>query len=377
MNAISNWIGRPLQDLPTPALLVDVRLLEANLAAMRACMSSGKAACRPHTKSHKSPLIAAMQIAAGAAGVCCAKLGEAEVMFAGGIRDVHVTTPVVGAAKADRLARLAQQGVVSVVADDADNLRALSRAASDAGSTIDVLIEMDVGQGRCGVSSAGAALKLAEVATDLPGLRLRGLQGYQGRLQSVPDYRQRRGQVLQAQERLREGAEALKKAGITAPVLTGGGTGSLPIDLDLGGLNELQPGSYVFMDSNYRGVEWDAAGSRSPFANALTVLASVVSHPLKDRVVLDVGWKALSSDSGAPVLKENFGDVAAAQAIEFAGDEHSLLGGDAALVLRLGDRVEIIPSHCDTTVNLYDVFYVLRDGVVEAVWPVAARGRSD
>jgi len=370
--AMSNWIGRPLQDLPTPALLVDARLLEANLAAMRDCMRAGRAVCRPHTKSHKSPVVAAMQIAAGAAGVCCAKLGEAEVMFAGGIRDVHITTPVVGAAKADRLARLAQQGLVSVVADDADNLHVLSRAASAAGSGIDVLIEMDVGQGRCGVPSAGAALKLAEVVSKLPGLRLRGLQGYHGRLQSVVNYQQRRKEVLLAQDRLRKGADALEKAGIAAPVLTGGGTGSLPIDLELGGLTELQPGSYVFMDSTYRGVQWDAAGSRSPFANALTVLAGVVSHPLKDRAVLDVGWKALSSDSGAPVLKGE-----PALAIEFAGDEHSLVTGAAAAALRIGDKVEIVPSHCDTTVNLYDVFYVVRDGVVEAVWPIAARGRSD
>jgi D-serine deaminase-like pyridoxal phosphate-dependent protein len=372
MTGTATPIGVPVHELPTPALLVDASLLEANLAAMRAAFKYGTALCRPHVKSHKSPRIAALQIAAGASGLCCAKLGEAEVMFAGGVGDVHITTPVVGAGKTGRLARLAGAGRVSVVADDADNLLALSRAAVAAGSVIDVLIEMDVGQGRCGVQSAEAVRELAEVALNLPGLRLRGLQGYHGRLQSVVDFRQRRNEVLAAMERLQAGVAALNRLGLTAPVLTGGGTGSLPIDLELGFLNELQPGSYVFMDATYRGVRWDPSGARIPFANALTVLAGVISRPLRDRAVLDVGWKALSSDSGAPVLK---GEMAVA--IEFAGDEHSLVTGDAARGLRLGERVEIVPSHCDTTVNLYDRFHVVRDGVVEALWPIAARGRSD
>lgn len=372
MNSADDNVGLPVQELPTPALLIDAGLLESNIAAMRDCMPAGAVAYRPHTKSHKSPHIAALQIAAGARGVCCAKLGEAEVMFAGGIDDVHITTPVVGRSKASRLAQLACQGRVSVVADDADNLRELSRAAVAAGTVIGVLIEMDVGQGRCGVQSAEEVLRLATTTGALPALQLHGLQGYQGRLQSVVDFNQRRSAVAVALDRLLEGAAALKRAGIAAPVLTGGGTGSLPLDLALGGLTELQPGSYVFMDSTYRSVQWNASGERGPFANALTVLTSVVSHPLKDRAVLDVGWKALSCDSGAPVLK---GDPVVA--IEFAGDEHSLVTGDAGAALRVGDRVEIVPSHCDTTVNLYDCFHVVRNGVIEDLWPIAARGRSD
>lgn len=372
MSAVSDPIGLPLEELSTPVLLVDARLLEANLSAMTEAVGPGAVACRPHTKSHKSPVIAAMQLAAGAAGVCCAKLGEAEVMFAGGILDVHVTTPVIGSTKAGRLARLGCAGNISVVVDDAVNLRELSRAAVAVGSVIDVLIEMDVGQGRCGVPAAATVKTLAALATDLPGLRLRGLQGYHGRLQSVTDFGQRRLEVMAAMERLHQGVVALEHFGLPAPVLTGGGTGSLPVDIELDMLTELQPGSYVFMDANYRGVQWDAEGKRSPFANALTVLSTVVSHPLEDRAVLDVGWKALSCDSGPPVLKGE-ADVA----IEFAGDEHSLLTGDAARGLRIGDRVEIIPSHCDTTVNLYDVFHVVRGGTVEALWPIAARGRFD
>lgn len=372
ISAAGDMIGLPLQALPTPVLLIDAALLEANLAAMAARLRGHDVACRPHVKSHKSPVIAAMQIAAGAQGVCCAKLGEAEVMLGAGVGDVHITTPVVGRGKAARLARLAAAGRVSVVVDDAQNIAMLSDAARAAGATIDVLIEMDVGQGRCGVASAEQALNLAEAVMRLPGLRLRGLQGYHGGLQSVVAFDDRREGVKLALERLQAGADRLGRAGLPVSVLTGGGTGSLPIDLELGGLNELQPGSYVFMDGTYRNIQWNSQGGAAPFTNALTVLASVVSHPLRDRVVLDVGWKAVSCDSGVPVLK---GETRSP--VEFAGDEHSLLRGAAAVGLKVGDFVELVPSHCDTTVNLYDRFHVIRGGVVEAVWPISARGRSD
>lgn len=367
----TDLIGRPLADLPTPALLIDAALLERNLAAMHECMAAGKAAYRPHTKSHKSPLIAQMQIAHGARGVCCSKLGEAEVMAAGGVADIHITTPVVGLDKAQRLAQLAAQGRVSVVVDDESNAAELSAAAAAVGAVIDVLIEMDVGQGRCGVSGPEQALALAEAVSRAKSLRLKGMQGYQGKLQSLVAYGERRVAVRSALDKLLHGAHALKDRGFPVEVLTGGGTGSLMIDLEFGGLNELQPGSYVFMDSTYRRIAWDAKAARSPFANSLSVLAGVVSRPLADRAVLDVGWKAASSDSGPPMLKDG------GLAIEFAGDEHSLVTGAAASALRVGGKVELIPSHCDTTVNLYDRYYVIRSDVVEAIWPVAARGRSD
>ncbi len=364
-------IGCPLADLPTPALLIDAALLEKNLSAMKTCIGAGETAYRPHTKSHKSPLIARMQLAHGARGVCCSKLGEAEVMVAGSVNDIHITTPVAGSAKARRLAQLAVKARVSVVVDDAGNAAQLSAAASALGVAIDVLIEMDVGQGRCGVAGPGQALALAEEISGAKSLRLKGLQGYQGKLQSLVDYGERRKAVRAALDKLLGGAQMLKDRGFPVEVLTGGGTGSLMIDLDFGGLKELQPGSYVFMDSSYRRIGWDDKAARSPFENSLSVLAGVVSRPLADRAVLDVGWKAASSDSGPPVLKES------GLAVEFAGDEHSLVTGAAASSLKIGAKVELIPSHCDTTVNLYDCYHVIRNGVVEAVWPVAARGRSD
>lgn len=371
--ANSNLIGQPVAALDTPALLIDAVLLERNLAAMRSLVGLRGIAYRPHTKSHKSPVIARMQIEAGARGICCSKLGEAEVMAAAGVDDIHITTPVVGANKTQRLAKIAAKGRVSVVADNADNVAELSAAASVLGVVIDVVIEVDVGQGRCGVATSEQALAVADAIHRARGLRLKGLQGYQGKLQSMIAFDARREAVGIALEKLLIVAERLKKHGFPLDVLTGGGTGSLAIDLDLGGLNELQPGSYVFMDSTYRQIDWTAEAARSPFANALSVLAGVVSHPLPDRAVLDVGWKAASSDSGPPVLKGSDG-----LAVEFAGDEHSLVaGGAACAALKVGSKLELIPSHCDTTVNLYDRYHVIRNGVVEDVWAVAARGRSD
>ncbi len=364
-------IGRAVSELPTPALLIDAALLERNLAAMQDCVGAGKAAYRPHTKSHKSPLIAKMQIAHGARGICCSKLGEAEVMAAGGVDDIHITTPVAGRDKAQRFARLAAKGRVSVVVDNADNAADLSAAATALGTVIDVLIEMDVGQGRCGVAGPEQALAIAEAVSRAKGVRLKGMQGYQGKLQSVVAFDARRDAVRLALDKLLQGAQALRDRGFPVEVLTGGGTGSFAIDLEFGGLTELQPGSYVFMDSTYRRIDWNTKAARTPFANSLSVLAGVVSRPLADRAVLDVGWKAASSDSGPPVLKSDGSPV------EFAGDEHSLVTGAAASALKVGSKIELIPSHCDTTVNLYDRYHVIRNGVVDAIWPVAARGRSD
>jgi D-serine deaminase-like pyridoxal phosphate-dependent protein len=312
-----------------------------------------------------------MQLAHGAGGVCCSKLGEAEVLVAGGIVDIHITTPVVGTDKTRRLAALAASARMSVVVDNAENVAQLSDATTAAGVVIGAVIEMDVGQGRCGVASVEEALALAAAVDAAKGLTLKGMQGYQGKLQSVTRFSDRRQGVRAALDKLLDAAHALERHGFQIALLTGGGTGSLPIDLAAGGLTELQPGSYVFMDSSYRQIDWNADAGRTPFANALSVLAGVVSRPLSDRAVLDVGWKAASSDSGPPVLKEG------GYAVEFAGDEHSLVRGEIASTLRVGSRVELIPSHCDTTVNLYDRYHVIRDGALEAIWPVAGRGRTD
>lgn len=359
-----------VEDLDTPVLLVDRGALGRNVARMAALAAEAGLSCRPHAKAHKCPHIARLQIEAGAAGVCCAKLGEAEVMAAAGIGDILVTTPAVGRSKAMRLAAAAQAARIAVVVDDSGNVADLAAAAQTAGRKLDVLVEVDVGQGRCGVPPGPRAAELARLVAGHPWLRFRGLQGYQGALQMQAGLAERRRAVRSALDLLADSAEAVRKAGIEVETLTGGGTGSSAIDAALGGLTEIQPGSYVFMDSNYRAIQWPGAPA-PPFESALTVLAGVVSRPAADRAILDAGWKSISGDGGPPSAVDHpeaeFG---------FAGDEHGALAFPGAAPLAVGDKVALMPSHCDTTVNLHDRFVVVSGGEVEDVWEVAARGRS-
>jgi len=363
--------GQSRDTLDTPALVLDLDRLERNIERMKRLLSGSALAVRPHVKTHKSPEVARRQLAAGARGVCCAKLGEAEVMAAAGIDDLLVTTPIAGRAKLARLAALAKRARLSVVADDGVAIAELSAAVSAAGGSLTVVIEVNVGQDRCGVAPGPEAARLAQAVARLPGLRFGGLQGYHGRLQGIARYETRRSEVRAALDRLLDSADRVRAAGIEVPVLTGGGTGSVAMDLELRGLTELQPGSYVYMDASYGKLEWDAQGAPIPFEQSIMILGSVVSRPQPARAVLDVGWKSASSDSGPPVPVGLAG-----ASFEFAGDEHGSLRGIEATQLRPGDLVELVPSHCDTTVNLYDRIVVCRGGEVVEVWPIAARGRS-
>ncbi|NQU69677.1 MAG: DSD1 family PLP-dependent enzyme [Rhodospirillales bacterium] len=359
-----------IEELDTPVLLVDAGALERNITAMQDIAAATGVAYRPHSKTHKSPIIANMQLDAGAVGVCCAKLGEAEIMAASGIPDILITSQVVGRNKLVRLVQAAQNANIMVVADNEDNISDLSSAAQTAGKPMDVLIEVDVGQGRCGVPPGPEATRLARLIGETKWLRFRGLQGYQGLIQMTADFHDREAQVRLALEKLMETADHLKRNNIEVDILTGGGSGSSVIDTALGGYTELQPGSYVFMDSRYRSTQWPG-GAATPFENSLTILGTVISRPATDRAIVDVGYKAASSDGG-PIVPLGYENAA----FTFAGDEHGQLffpGGTCPLAL--GDKVTFLPSHCDTTVNLYDRYIVTRDGTVEDVWEIAARGR--
>jgi D-serine deaminase-like pyridoxal phosphate-dependent protein len=363
-------MNMPIADLDTPVLLIDADKLERNLKRMQDIAAEAGIAYRPHAKSHKSPILAQMQIDAGACGICCAKLGEAEVMAAAGIPDILITTPVVGRSKLQRLANAAQQSHITVVADDADNLSDLAAAAQTAGIRLDVLIEVDVGQGRCGVAPGPEAARLAKLIGDTQWLRFRGLQGYQGLIQMTAAMTEREAATRDALDLLNQTAAEVRATGIEFDVLTGGGTGTSVIDVALAGLTELQPGSYIFMDSRYAAIEW-TGGAPTPFENSLTVLGTVVSRPEEGRCIVDVGYKAASSDGGPPVPLGLDGAT-----FSFAGDEHGQLqfsGG--ARAPGIGEKVTLIPSHCDTTVNLYDQYIVTRGDGVEAVWEISARGR--
>ena len=337
---------------------------------MRDIAAATGVAYRPHAKTHKSPIVANMQLEAGAVGVCCAKLGEAEIMAAAGIPDILITSQVVGRNKLVRLIQAAQTAKIMVVADNEDNISDLSSAAQTGGKPMDVLIEVDIGQGRCGVPPGPEATRLARLIAETKWLRFRGLQGYQGLIQMTADFDQRQAQVELALEKLMDTADHLKRASIEIDILTGGGSGSSIIDSALGRYTEIQPGSYVFMDSRYRHAQWPG-GAPCPFENALTSLGTVISRPATDRAIVDVGYKAASSDGGPIVVAGNMDAE-----FSFAGDEHGQLffpGGTCPLAL--GDKVTFLPSHCDTTVNLYDGYIVTRDGLVEDVWEIVARGR--
>jgi D-serine deaminase-like pyridoxal phosphate-dependent protein len=359
-----------IREIETPALLVDLGLLEANLARGAEVFAGRGLAYRPHAKTHKSAAIARKQLEHGAAGICCAKLAEAEVLAAAGINDILITTPVVGGAKIARLADLNRRIRAAVVVDDPGNAREIAAAAARAGVVVDVLVEVDVGQERCGVRTPEAAVVLARTVETARGLRFRGLQGYQGAGQLVRLHRERRAAVERASARLRLVVAALAEVGLTTAVLTGGGTGTAALDVEAGVLTELQPGSYVFMDASYGALEWEPGGAAPPFAQSLTVLSRVISRPSPRRVVVDAGLKALSSDAGPPLVM----GLDSAR-FSFAGDEHGIVELDDADAPALGEAIELVPSHCDTTVNLHDTFVVVRAGEVECTWPIDARGR--
>lgn len=364
-------IGCPIEEIDTPALLVDLDLLEGNIRRMAEFGGRTRVGIRPHAKAHKTPLIAQRQLAAGAVGLCCQKVGEAEVMVAGGVRDVLVSNEVVGAAKLARLVPLARLAQITVAVDAVEAAEALAAAARAAGVTIGVVVDVDVGQGRCGVAPGAPALGLAEKLAAMPGLALRGLQGYQGKLQHVVGHAARAQAAREANARLMETRALFEARGLQLEIVTGGGTGTYDTEGAIAGMTDIQPGSYIFMDRQYREIGGRSGPVYEDFAIALTVLATVMSGPAASRLVLDAGLKALSNDAGPAAALDLPGWEYAP-----AGDEHGLLmaRGEGRRP-RLGETVRLLPSHCDTTVNLYDRFHIVRGGHLEAVWSIPARGR--
>jgi 3-hydroxy-D-aspartate aldolase len=357
-------------EVETPALVIDAGAFAANLERGRREFTRGGLRYRAHAKAHKSAVIARKQIEHGAVGVCCAKLGEAEALARKGISDMLITTPVIGMTKVRRLVDLQRLARVAAVVDEAQNAKEIASTAESAGVEVDLLVEVDVGQNRCGVRSPDAALQLTRVIEASTGTRFLGLQGYQGRSQLVPDFRERQAQAMASADRLRAVVDRLSEAGIVPEILTGGGTGTSAIDVEIGRLRELQPGSYIFMDTTYAGIEWDLDCNPPPFHPALSVAATVISRPSSTCVIVDAGLKALSSDSGIPRVK---GTDAARYS--FAGDEHGTVDYDHGQAPSIGAQLELVPSHCDTTVNLFDEFVVVRAGAIEEVWSIDARGR--
>lgn len=361
-------IGKPLEAVDTPALVIDAGALERNIARMAAYFRGSRAVLRPHAKTHKSPQIAHMQLEAGAVGITCAKLGEAEILAQAGIRDLLVANQVVGEQKIARLVRLARYARVTVCVDDAANAEQISAAAQAAGTSVGILVEVDIGMRRCGVEPGEPALALARRVVELPGLVFRGLQGYEGHLVTVRERAERERRVREAMAPLIETRRLIESAGIPVELVSGGGTGTYDITSQIEGFNEIQAGSYVFMDATYRKVE----GPGSVFEPAIFLWSTIISRPAPDRAVADIGLKTATPELGLPEAA----DLAGVTVLGLSEEHARLRLEGEARGLRPGDKLRFLPGHVCTTVNLHDRYVVVRDGIVEAIWPVAARGRS-
>jgi D-serine deaminase-like pyridoxal phosphate-dependent protein len=360
--------GQPLAEVDTPALLLDLDAFEANLERLNDALAGRGVRVRAHAKTHKCAEIGKRQMAAGAVGVCCQKVSEAEAMVEGGIGDVLVSNEVIGAPKIERLAELARRARIGVCVDDASNVRDLAAAARRAGATLEVYVEIEVGMRRCGVAPGEPALALARAIAAAEGLRFAGLQAYHGRAQHLRSITERRAAIERSAEAARATRALITGAGLACPIVTGAGSGTFMFEVESGAWDEIQPGSYVFMDADYARNEWAAPLPR--FEHALFVLSTVMSRPGPSLAVVDAGLKASSVDSGMPGVWQRPGLT-----YTHASDEHGWVEvAPGATAPTLGEKLLLVPGHCDPTVNLYDWYVCVRGSRVEALWPIGARG---
>lgn len=352
-------IGQKLEDVDTPALVLDLGAFEQNLSTLKSSVGNS-VRIRPHAKTNKCPDVAKRQIALGAVGVCCQKVSEAEAMVEGGIGDVLVSNQVVGAPKLARLSALATKARLGICVDSAEGLAQLKASGAD----VDVYVEIEVGMKRCGVAPGAPAVALAKEILG-KGMRFGGLQAYHGRAQHLRTMEERHAVIETAAQHVGHTKRMLQAAGIACPIVTGAGSGTYMFEVQSGVWDEIQPGSYAFMDADYARNEWAAPLPR--FEHALFVLATVMSRPSPGLAIVDAGLKASSVDSGMPGIWQRPGLT-----YTHASDEHGWVEGPD--VPRLGEKLLLVPGHCDPTINLYDWYVCVRRGVVEALWPITARG---
>ena len=366
--------GMDEADIQTPSLVLDLDALERNIKKMGDYAKAHGMRHRVHGKMHKSVDVAKLQEKiGGAVGVCCQKVSEAEVFVRGGIKDVLVSNQVRDPAKVDRLASLPKLGSrIIVCVDDLDNVTDLSGAAVDHGTQLEVFIEIDCGAGRCGVTTTPEVIEIAKAVEAADNLKFTGIQAYQGAMQHLDSYEARKEKLDTAIAMVKDAVEGLKAEGIDCELVSGGGTGSYYFESNSGVYNELQCGSYAFMDADY-GRILDKDGNRidqGEWENAFFILTSVMSHAKTDKAIVDAGLKAQSVDSGLPVI---FGR----DDVEYikCSDEHGVVM-DTNGVLKVNDKLKLVPGHCDPTANVHDWYVGVRNGKVESVWPVSARGRA-
>lgn len=358
-------IGMPKEEIDTPALVIDLDIMEANIAKMASYFAGRKSNIRPHFKTHKCPNIAHKQLQAGAAGITCAKVEEAEALVNGGVlRNILIANQIVAKPKIAKLMGLNRHAEVMVCVDDPQNVADLSDAAQVFGVELGVLVEVNVGMNRCGVDTATEALELAKKVERAKGLKFMGLQGYEGHVVMVPDFDERKAAVHRDMQRLLDAREMIEKAGLRVSVVDGAGTGTYNITGEIPGVDEIQAGSYLFVDANYLKVLKD-------FQPSLTVLTTVMRRPYNGRAVTDSGMKAVSNDQAMPQPLDLEGVK-----VKRLAEEHALLElENPRRDLKLGDKIDLIPGHVCTTVNLHDRYYGVRNGKVEVIWPVTGRGK--
>ncbi len=355
--------GMREDEVDTPALLLDLDAFEHNLARMQALLAPSGAKLRAHAKTHKSTVVAHRQLAAGAVGQCVQKVAEAEILAWGGIADILVSNEVVGDAKLARFAALARIATVAICADDPANVARIAAAAEAACVRLSVLVEIDVGGGRCGVQPGPEAVALAQAIAGSPHLRFGGLQAYHGRAQHFRTPEERGQAIGLVVDDVRRTVEQLRQQGLECPIIGGAGTGTFEHEAASGLYTEIQAGSYCFMDADYAA---NRGGASAGFRHALFVLATVMSATRPGLGVVDAGHKAVAIDSGMPLVWEREG-------VRYTGasDEHGKLEGGR---VSLGEKIRLVPGHCDPTVDRYDWYVGVRGGRVECVWPVSARG---
>ncbi len=366
------------QDIPSPALLLDLDAFEWNVAKMSALLKERGRGFRPHGKTHKCPAIAKALIQAGATGSCAAKLSEAEVFAAHGIGGLLVTTAVLGKPKIERAVALAAKHRDTMFSvDDAQNVRDLNDAAAAFKGKpplrLNLAIDLLIG-GRTGIDTGAPALELAKVIASLPHVRLAGLQAYDGGASHTVGFDARKTRSRETMGRAVETRKLIVASGIECPLLSGGSTGTYNIDSEIDGVTELQPGSFMFMDMDYNQIGGQDGPVYQDFRNALTVVTTVVSlRP--GTAIVDGGYKAFSTDR--PFRPKAKDPALAEVPFAWGGDEHGRLDlSKAQREVKLGDRLEFIVPHCDPSVNLYDSIHCLRGDRVEKIWRVAARGMS-
>ena len=366
--------GMAEADIQTPCLILDLDALERNIKKMGDYAAAHGMRHRVHGKMHKSVDVAKLQESlGGACGVCCQKVSEAEVFARGGIRDVLVSNQVRDPQKIDRLARIPLLGARAICCvDDLSNIADLSAAATRHGTVIECLVEIDCGAGRCGVTTTPEVVALARAIDAAEGLKFAGIQAYQGAMQHLDHYEDRKAKIAVAVAMVKDAVDTLAAEGIACDIVGGGGTGSYYFESTSGVYNELQCGSYAFMDADY-GRILDENGNRidrGEWENALFILTSVMSHSKANKAIVDAGLKAQSVDSGLPVIYGR-------DDVEYVkcSDEHGVVA-DPKGVLAINEKLRLVPGHCDPTCNVHDWYVGVRSGKVEVVWPISARGKA-